>query len=340
MKKVAVVILNWNGRKLLEQFLPALVADTTADDVELVVADNGSTDDSLVFLEQAYPQITRIALDQNFGFAEGYNRALKQIRAEYFVLLNSDVLVTEGWLSPLVDYMDTHADVAAVQPKILAYWNRTFFEYAGASGGFLDKYGYPFCRGRIFGDVEKDDGQYNVPCDVFWASGACMFIRSEAYFACGGLDATFFAHMEEIDLCWRILSRGHRIVCLPVSVVYHMGGATLNEENPHKTFLNFRNNLLMLFKNLSDKEFKKVFRIRRLLDFLAAVHFLLRGKSANAKAVRKAYHEFNAIKHNYISARLENHAKAVQLNIQTIYRKSILFDYYLLAKKTFSKFNF
>lgn len=340
MKKVAVVILNWNGQKLLEQFLPALTAYTACEDVELVVADNGSTDNSLLFLEKAYPQVTRIELDENYGFAEGYNRALKQIRAQYYVLLNSDVMVTKGWLQPMVDYLDEHPEVVAAQPKILAYRDKVFFEYAGASGGFIDKYGYPFCRGRIFGNVEKDKGQYDEPCEVFWASGACMFIRSETYFECGGLDASFFAHMEEIDLCWRILSRGHHIVCLPESVVYHMGGATLNEENPRKTFLNFRNNLLMLYKNMSDKDFNKVYRVRRVLDLLAAVNFILQGKMANAKAIQKAYSEFRKTKQDYTAARLENLEKSVRINIPTIYGGSILYDYYFLAKKTFAKLGF
>lgn len=340
MKKTAVVILNWNGRKLLQQFLPSIVSYTTREDVEIVVADNCSTDDSVAFLEISYPDVTRILLDQNYGFAEGYNRALKQIDSDYFVLLNSDVEVTLEWLFPLIHYLDNNSDVAAVQPKILSQRNKGKFEYAGAAGGFIDKYGYPFCRGRIFGVLEDDNGQYNAPCDVFWTSGACMLIRAKDYFECGGLDDTFFAHMEEIDLCWRLWSRGRKLVCIPSSIVYHVGGATLSEESPRKTFLNFRNNLLMLYKNLPDRLLTKVLRVRLFLDYLAALHLALQGKFSNAKAVLSAYKEFHSIKSSYDGIRCENLKKTVQPDISTIYDKSILSGFYFKGKKFFSKLVF
>ena len=243
--KTAIVILNWNGRKMLEQYLPS-VLEYSCDEATVVVADNASTDDSLTFLNARYPQIQTIVLDQNYGFAEGYNRALKQVEAEYYVLLNSDVEVTPHWLSPLIAYMDSHAEVAACQPKLLSYVNKEKFEYAGASGGYLDRYGYPFCRGRLFDAVETDRGQYDDTAEVLWATGACLFIRSEDYWRVGGLDGRFFAHCEEIDLCWRLNIVGRKVICMPESKVYHLGGGTLPKGNPMKTFLNFRNNLTML----------------------------------------------------------------------------------------------
>ena len=268
--KTAIVILNWNGRKMLEQYLPS-VLEYSCDEATVVVADNASTDDSLAFLNARYPQIQTIVLDQNYGFAEGYNRALKQVEAEYYVLLNSDVEVTPHWLSPLIAYMDSHAEVAACQPKLLSYVNKEKFEYAGASGGYLDRYGYPFCRGRLFDAVETDRGQYDDTVEVLWATGACLFIRSEDYWRVGGLDGRFFAHCEEIDLCWRLNIVGRKVVCLPESKVYHLGGGTLPKGNPMKTFLNFRNNLTMLYKCLPEDELKHVMRWRWFLDYLATL---------------------------------------------------------------------
>lgn len=337
MSKVAVVILNWNGRKLLEQFLPSVTRFSTADNVDIVVADNHSSDDSVAFVQQQYPDIRCIVLTRNYGYADGYNKALEQIDADYFVLLNSDVEVTEGWLEPIVYFFDNNKDVAAAQPKILAQRNKRFFEYAGAAGGFIDENGYPFCRGRIFDVVEEDKGQYDNVIDVFWASGACLFIRSEVFFEVGGLDASFFAHMEEIDLCWRLNARGKRIVCIPQSVVYHVGGATLNEESPRKTFLNFRNNLLMLYKNLPDKVLHKVMSRRIFLDYMAALQLLVKGKVANAKAVIAACKEFKKIKEDYYAVRKENISKTINTSIATIYRNSILKDFYINGNKEFSK---
>lgn len=287
MKKVAVVILNWNGRKLLEEFLPSVVKYSTHPDVEIIVADNGSSDDSINYLQTVYTDIRLIVLPENYGFAGGYNKALQQVEAEYFVLLNSDVEVTENWLMPIIGHLDSNKDIAAAQPKIRSQRNKVYFEYAGAAGGFLDRYGYPFCRGRIFQNVEEDRGQYDQPIDVLWATGgACLFIRSTDFFETGGFDASFFAHMEEIDLCWRLSCRGgRRIVCLPSSTVYHVGAATLTKESPRKTYLNFRNNLLMLYKNLPQKHLKRTMIIRLILDYVAAFQFTLTGKYANAKEV-------------------------------------------------------
>lgn len=274
MKKIAVVILNWNGRKMLEQFLPSVIA-YSQEEAEVIVADNASTDDSLQLLQERFPEVRVIVLDQNYGFADGYNQAFQHVEAEYFVLLNSDVKVVPHWLSPLVMFMDCHPDVAACQPKLLSFYDEGSFEYAGASGGFIDKLGYPFCRGRIFDTVEKDNGQYDDNCDVLWATGACLMVRAKDYWEAGGLDGRFFAHNEEIDLCWRFRMLGHRVVCLPESKVYHVGGGTLPKNNPRKTFLNFRNNLTMLYKNLPEEELRPVMRWRWFLDYLAAWQTLI-----------------------------------------------------------------
>lgn len=275
--KVSVVILNWNGCDMLRTFLPSVVRYSKGEGVEVCVADNGSTDASVEMLRQDFPLVRVILLDQNHGFADGYNLALQQVEADYVVLLNSDVEVTEHWLEPMIAYLDIHPEVAACQPKIRSWRQKDHFEYAGAAGGFLDKYGYPFCRGRIMGVVEKDEGQYDKVIPVFWATGAALVIRRVDYKEVGGLDGRFFAHMEEIDLCWRLRSRGREIVCVPQSKVYHVGGATLKKENPRKTFLNFRNNLVMLYKNLPAEELNKVMRIRACLDYVAAFNFLLHG---------------------------------------------------------------
>lgn len=304
--KVSVVILNWNGREMLRRFLPSVVKYSKMEGVEICVADNASDDDSCAVLEREFPDIRLIRLDQNYGFAEGYNRALQQVDATYVVLLNSDVEVTEGWLSILTDYMDKHLHVAACQPKILSQQNKSYFEYAGAAGGFIDRYGYPFCRGRIFDCLEVDNGQYDEVIPIFWASGAAFMIRLDIYRKEGGLDSRFFAHMEEIDLCWRIRSRGYEIHCVPGSVVYHVGGGTLKKENPHKTFLNFRNNLLMLYKNLPDRELTKVMRIRWYLDNLAVIVFLLKGDWKNMYAIIKARKEYHRMKHLFTTDRDDN----------------------------------
>ena len=336
MTKIAVVILNWNGAEMLRRFLPSVITCSQADGVEIYVADNASTDESCKVVETEFPNVRLIRLDQNYGFAEGYNKALAQVEACYVVLLNSDVEVTPDWLLPLTEYMDAHLEVAACQPKLLSYREKGKFEYAGASGGFIDKYGYPFCRGRIFDTIETDRGQYDTPCSVFWATGAALFIRLSVYREAGGLDGRFFAHMEEIDLCWRLRSRGYQLVCLPSSRVYHVGGATLKKENPRKTFLNFRNNLLMLYKNLPSSEFTSVMRVRKCLDYVAILVFLLKGDWKNAQAVIQARKEFGKMRPQFEVNRRENLDKAVLLDIPERYHFSILWQSKLKRKKFFS----
>jgi len=339
MKKFAIVILNWNGKDLLEKYLPFLLKYTDTTIADIVIADNHSTDGSIEFLKTNYPNLSLIILPENYGFAEGYNKALAQVEAEYYVLLNSDVEVTENWLAPLTDFLDKNADTACVQPKILAERNKEYFEYAGACGGFIDKYGYPFCRGRIFATVENDEQQYNNPLQIFWATGACMVIRSKDFKDAGGFDGTFFAHMEEIDLCWRLNARGRKIYCIPQSVVYHVGGATLSKESPRKTFLNFRNNMLMLYKNLGYENFKRLFYTRISLDYLAASQMILTGSFQNAKAVIQARREFKKIRKNYKQTRKENLVRQTIKNIDTIYPKSLLWQYYIKGKKRFDQLN-
>lgn len=309
--KTAVVILNWNGRGMMAKYLPT-VLKYSRDDADVVVADNASTDGSLQWLEREFPQVRRISLDRNYGFADGYNRALEQVDADYYVLLNSDVEVTHHWLTPLIEEMDAHPEIAACQPKLLSLRNRDAFEYAGASGGFIDRYGYPFCRGRIFDTVEDDNGQYDNPQEVLWATGACLVIRAKDYWEAGGLDARFFAHNEEIDLCWRLHQMGKQIFCFPESEVYHVGGATLPKSNPMKTFLNFRNNLTMLYKNLPDGDLKHVMRVRWFLDYLAAFETLVVNRKWGdfiaifraRRAFRKWCHDFDDDRRHIASKRL------------------------------------
>ena len=334
--KVAVVILNWNGEAMLRRFLPTVVR-YSCDEAEVWVADNASGDASVQLLREHFPSVRLIQLDKNYGFAEGYNRALAQIEAEYYVLLNSDVEVTHHWLTPLVEYMDAYPDVAACQPKLLSEANRDYFEYAGASGGFIDRYGYPFCRGRIFNTVEEDNGQYDYIIDILWATGACMLIRSADYREVHGLDGRFFAHNEEIDLCWRLRQRGRRIVCIPESEVYHVGGGTLPKSNPTKTFLNFRNNLTMLYKNLPDGELKGVMRVRRVLDYVAALKMLVADRSwADFKAVVKARRAFYRWRHNFDDDRREiGRTRTAGPSERVGY--SILWQYYVKGRKTFSR---
>lgn len=336
-KKVAIVILNWNGAALMERFLPSVVRYSPEEMAEVVVADNGSTDDSLALLAEKFPSVRVVRFDRNYGFAEGYNRALQQIDTPYAVLLNSDVEVTPGWLEAPLRRLDASPEVAAVQPKLLAEQARDQFEYAGAAGGFMDKYGYPFCRGRIFQEIETDRGQYDAEADILWATGACLFVRTEVYRAVGGLDAKFFAHQEEIDMCWRMRARGYRLVCTPESVVYHVGGGTLNAESPRKTFLNFRNNLLMLYKNLPEKELHRVMRLRFWLDYLAALKFLLEGHPANARAVREARREFHRLVPEYRETRIVNQQLAVVKEIPELKSFSLLWQFYVRGKKHYGQ---
>ena len=326
MDKVAIVILSWNGSQMLRSFLPS-VLKYTEEEAAVYVADNGSEDNTLEVLATSFPSVKVIPLDKNYGFAEGYNRALQEVKADYVVLLNSDVEVKDRWLTPLVAFMDAHPEVAACQPKIKSWREPKNFEYAGAAGGFVDCYGYPFCRGRIFNSVEEDHGQYDTPMKVFWATGACLFIRLQDYREVGGLDARFFAHMEEIDLCWRLNARGREVWCIPESTVYHVGAATLKRENPHKTFLNFRNNLLMLYKNLPDNELHRVMHWRTFLDYSAVLSFVLKGQFANAQAVfqaRKAYHR---LRPGFFISRNLNMLARVEHPAQTCWMKCLLWAY-------------
>ena len=333
MDKVAIVILSWNGSKMLRSFLPS-VLKYSEDEAVVYVADNGSEDDTSQLLADHFPSVKLIQLEKNYGFAEGYNRALQQVEAEYVVLLNSDVEVTERWLTPLVGFMDTHPSVAACQPKILSWYHREHFEYAGAAGGYIDHYGYPFCRGRIFNTLEKDEGQYDAPVPVFWASGAALFIRLQDYRDAGGFDGRFFAHMEEIDLCWRLNARGREIWCIPQSTVYHVGAATLKRENPQKTFLNFRNNLLMLYKNLPDAELKPVMRWRCFLDYLAMLSFLLKGQFSNTWAVRRARKAYHHMRPDFFISRQMNMLALAEKPALAPWPQSILWAYYVDGKRT------
>ena len=321
---------------MLEQFLPGIL-EYSHSDAEVIVADNASTDDSLQLLRERFPQVRQIVLEQNFGFAEGYNRALRQVDADYFVLLNSDVRVTHHWLTPLVEFMDSHADVAACQPKLLSFYDEDSFEYAGASGGYLDRLGYPFCRGRVFDTVEKDNGQYDDATDVLWATGACLMVRAKDYWEAGALDGRFFAHNEEIDLCWRLRLLGRRIVCIPDSQVYHVGGGTLPKNNPRKTFLNFRNNLTMLYKNLPEDELRYVMRWRWFLDYLAAWQTLILNRNWGdfcaiyraRKAFRKWLPQFQEDR-----KRIQQGRKVVSVPEQKPY--AILWQYYVRRRRFFS----
>ena len=338
---VAVVILNWNGRSMLERFMPSVVkyshnlqfaADNTFHS-EVVVADNGSTDDSVAFLEAQYPDVQVLRLDRNYGFAEGYNKALAQVEADYYVLLNSDVECTPRWLEAPVRIMDANPGIAVMQPKLLMYDSKDTFEYAGGAGGFIDSYGYPFCRGRLFSTMEKDHGQYDDDCDIFWATGAAMFVRASVWRELGGLDGDFFAHMEEIDFCWRVHNAGYRVAYCPQSTLYHVGGGTLPKSNPFKTQLNFRNNLSMLYKNLPDDCRDKVLRLRLFLDRVAAVKFLLEGHVGEYRAVRKAHAEFRAWRED-----LEKKRAAIKPHaVSQVYQGMLLVEYYFLRRKTFTE---
>jgi len=328
--KVAVVILNWNGQSFLEHFLPSVVK--YSGNARIIVADNNSTDNSIQFLKDNYPEVELIELEQNFGFAGGYNKALKKVDSEYYVLLNSDVEVTENWLTPMIDLLDNDNSIAACQPKIKDYNNKESFEYAGASGGFIDKYGYPFCRGRIFETLEKDNNQYNSIKEIFWASGASLFIRSIEYHNIGGLDEFYFAHMEEIDLCWRLKNQGKKIMVCPSSTVYHVGGGTLNKVKPQKTFLNFRNSLLTLHKNVPQNKRFIIILIRLLLDGLAGIKFMISGKPSHTWAIVRAHFSFYAaISQNKTKRKTFNRP-----NLTGQINTSIVKAYYLNNCKSFN----
>ncbi|ESU25307.1 glycosyl transferase family protein [Flavobacterium limnosediminis JC2902] len=290
MKKAAVVILNWNGVKLLEQFLPSVIQ--FSPEAKIYVADNASTDASVTFVKANFPSVTIIENKSNFGFAQGYNEALQFVEEDIYALVNSDIEVTENWLQPIINLFENEPSTAIIQPKLLDFKNKAYFEYAGAGGGFIDKYGFPYCRGRIFETLEKDNGQYNDTTEIFWASGACFFIRKDIYRELNGFDADFFAHQEEIDLCWRAFNKGHKIKYCGSSTVYHVGGATLEAGSPRKTFLNFRNSVWMMLKNLPASQLFSVLFIRMCLDGIAGVQFLLQGKPKHLWAVLCAHYYF------------------------------------------------
>ena len=321
MKKIAVVILNWNGAKLLEQFLPAVVR--YSEEATVYVADNASTDNSIEVIKTQFPSVKIIQNDGNYGFAKGYNVALQQVEEDYYALVNSDIEVTEGWLSPILSIFDHEPAIGIIQPKLLDYKRKDYFEYAGAAGGFIDQFGYPFCRGRIFDTIEKDNGQYDDEREIFWASGACFFIRKEVYRKLNGFDDDFFAHQEEIDLCWRAFNMGYKAKYTSKSVVYHVGGATLNESNPKKTFLNFRNSLLMLTKNLPENKLVPILFARLCLDGLAGIQFIFTGKFVHCFAILKAHFHFYHLINRNLKKRQGKPAT------HYYHKKSIVYDYFI-----------
>jgi len=342
---VSVVILNYNGKSWLQQFLPSIIKHTTYPNAAIVVADNASTDDSVPFLLKEFPSIRLVINDRNTGYAGGYNDALRQIDSDYYVLLNSDVEVTPQWIERVIEYMQQDEKIAACQPKILSYYEQHRFEYAGAAGGFIDQYGYPFCRGRIFDTCEDDVGQYNQSGEIFWASGACLFIKAAIFHQAGGFDADFFAHMEEIDLCWRLKNLGYKISYCADSTVYHVGGGTLNKSNPQKTFLNFRNNRTLLGKNLTEQELKAIYTTRNRLDGLATAVAFLKGNFKEAKAIRDGLKEYRISKHKWDIKRQHNEQMQRSFavgppNKYGILQESIIWNYFVKGIRKFSQLTF
>lgn len=329
MVKTAVVVLNFNGEKFLREFLPFVIQHT--GNAKIIVADNASTDLSTDVVKQKFPTVELIQLNNNYGFCGGYNRALKQVEAEYYVLLNSDVEVTPGWLEPIIALLDHNPEIVAAQPKILAYNEKHKFEYAGAAGGFIDSLGYPFCRGRVFDETEKDSGQYNDTREVFWATGACLVVRSKIYHDLKGLDEDFFAHMEEIDLCWKIQRAGHKVFYCGASSVYHVGAGTLSKSNPRKTYYNFRNGLGLVYKHWSTGKLLWKLPVRILLDYLAALKFLFSGQGGDARAVLKAHYHF--IKKFGKNRAKRNALKHFPFTTRNIYPGLIVWDHFILKKK-------
>lgn len=329
--KVAVVILNWNGRKFLEKFLPSVVEYSLG--AEVIVADNDSKDDSISFLKENYPDIRIILNKENGGYAKGYNDALANVNAEYYVLLNSDIEVTPNWVMPVIEVMDQDLTIAAAQPKLLDYADKEAFEYAGAAGGFIDKYGYPFCQGRVFGHLEKDNGQYEDVREIFWASGAAMFVRASKFWKIGGLDEDFFAHMEEIDLCWRLKNNGYKIVYVPTAKIYHVGGGTLPKGTARKTYLNFRNNFALLYKNLPKNRVVKTFIARLFLDGVAAFRFLTEGNIEDSFAVLRAHLYF----YTHLSTLRKKRKTHIQQKVSMIYQRNLVFEHFILRKSKFTE---
>jgi len=331
---VAVIILNWNGRQYLQQFLPILI-QYSKNEAEIIVADNASTDDSIAFLRSAFPDIRIIQNPENGGFAKGYNAALRQVDADYYILLNSDIEVTENWISPVIGLMEQDELIAACQPKIRSFLEPKKFEYAGAAGGFIDKYGYPFCRGRIFLSIEEDHGQYDDVIEIFWATGACMFVKAGLFHQFGGLDEDFFAHMEEIDFCWRLKNNGYKIMYCPTSTVFHIGGGTLPKTSWHKTYLNFRNNFFLLYKNLPDDRLIRVFAVRYFLDTIAAFKFLFQAGFKDFWAVTRAHFSF----YHFLAKTKQKRKSLKHGSMKDVYGKNIVVEYYIRGKRKFSQLN-
>ncbi|HNR20135.1 MAG TPA: glycosyltransferase family 2 protein [Bacteroidia bacterium] len=334
--KLAIVILNYNGKELLQKFLPSLIEFSGNN--EIIVADNSSTDDSIAFLRSSYPTLRIILMNENTGYAGGYNNALKQVEADVYCLINSDIEVTANWINPVIETMLNDDKIGACQPKILSYNNKAFFEHAGAAGGFIDMLGYPFCRGRIINTVEPDDGQYNDVSKIFWATGACLFVRAQLFHQINGFDKDFFAHMEEIDLCWRIQKSGYTVNYIPKSVVYHVGGATLSKSNPRKTYFNFRNNILMLHKNLGFFSMLLVMFIRHFLDLIAALKFFAEGHRNDSKMIFKAYAWFYGNISSRIKLRRQTRKGFAKSKVTGVLYKSLVISYYLLGRSKFSHF--
>ncbi len=332
MRKIAVVILNWNGQEFLRKFLPSVVK-FSIDDAEIIVADNASTDDSIKVLETEFPQVRIIKNETNSGFSSGYNNALKHVKAKYYVLINSDLEVTKNWINPVIDLMESDENIAVCQPKIKSYHEKEMFEYAGAAGGFLDKYGYPFCRGRIFQSMEKDEGQYNDVCEIFWASGSSFFVKAELFNKYGGFDGDFFAHMEEIDLCWRLKNEGFKIMYCPDSTVFHVGGGTLPKSLSKKTYLNFRNNFILMYKNLPYGRVIRTIIARLILDAVAGMKFLSQGDYKDSLAVMRAHIFFyRRLRTTRAKRKLISHRQ-----VSCLYNSNIVFEHFMWKKKYFSQ---
>ncbi|MDP2088115.1 MAG: glycosyltransferase family 2 protein [Flavobacteriaceae bacterium] len=332
MIKIAVVILNWNGKDLLEKFLPSVIRFSNPEITDIYVADNASTDDSVLFIQHHFTTIKIIQNSENGGYAKGYNDALKHIKADFFALVNSDIEVTPNWLEPIIEHFEHHQNTAIIQPKILDYKNREYFEYAGAAGGFIDEFGYPFCRGRIFDTVEKDTSRYDYLEDIFWASGACFFVRSEVFKKLNGFDESYFAHQEEIDFCWRAKNFGYDIKYIPNSVVYHVGGATLSVYNPKKTFLNFRNSLITLLKNLPPNKVIGIIFSRLILDGIAGIKFLFELQPKHTFAIIKAHFSF----YKNVMKNWRKRKDTPNKIINYYHTKSIVYQYYIKKKKVFT----
>ncbi len=337
MDLVAIAILNWNGKQYLEEFLPSVIKYSNYPDVSIYIIDNGSTDGSVELINTKFPSVHIVQLDKNYGFTGGYNRGLLHISAKYYILLNSDIEATHNWIHPIISVMEKNPDIAACMPKLRAYKQKSFFEYAGAAGGFIDKFGYPFCRGRIFDSIEKDTGQYDTKCSIFWATGAALFINAEKFHEFKGFDEDFFAHMEEIDLCWRLKNHGYKIYFIPEITLYHLGGGTLPKQNPKKVYYNFRNNLLLLYKNVPGKYLPITITMKLILDIIASFHLLIKVNIKSVFMIYKAYFHFIKMVPRMRTKRKNLMQTSVILDHPEIIRRSVVWDYFVRNKKRFSE---